>query len=157
LVKDENGDLLAYSHCILNKWKNYLCQLLNVHGVNDVRQTEIHTAEPLVPEPSYFEVEIATESFKGQVVIKFRQNWSKPEGIHYVLRSTNLLIIFEIRKNCQSSGRNLLLYLFIRRVIKLTVVITGEYHCYQLQWVKTVFIHYVVLVIPFNDLLENLF
>jgi len=26
-------------------------------GVNDVRQTEIHTAEPLVPEPSAFELE----------------------------------------------------------------------------------------------------
>jgi len=25
---------------------------LNVHGVDDVRQTEVHTAEPLLPEPS---------------------------------------------------------------------------------------------------------
>jgi hypothetical protein len=33
--------------------------VLNVHGVNDVMQTEIHTAEPLVPEPSAFEVEMA--------------------------------------------------------------------------------------------------
>jgi hypothetical protein len=41
LVKDENGDLLADSHSILNKWKNYFCQLLNVHRINDVRQTEI--------------------------------------------------------------------------------------------------------------------
>jgi hypothetical protein len=46
LVKDENGDLLADSHSILNRWKNYLCQLLNVHGANDVRQTETHAAEP---------------------------------------------------------------------------------------------------------------
>jgi hypothetical protein len=38
-----------------------ICQLLNVHGDNDVKQTEIHTAEPLVPEPSAFEVEMATE------------------------------------------------------------------------------------------------
>jgi len=29
-----------------------------VHGVNDVRQAEIHTAEPLVPEPSAFEDEM---------------------------------------------------------------------------------------------------
>jgi hypothetical protein len=36
-------------------------QLLNVHGVNDVRQTEIHTAEPSVPEPSSSEVEIVIE------------------------------------------------------------------------------------------------
>jgi len=26
-----------------------------VHGINDVRQAEIHTAESLVPEPSAFE------------------------------------------------------------------------------------------------------
>jgi hypothetical protein len=38
LVKDENGDLLADSHNILNKWKNYFSQLLNVHSVSDVRQ-----------------------------------------------------------------------------------------------------------------------
>jgi hypothetical protein len=44
-----------------NRWKNYFRHLLNVHGVNDVRQTEIHTAEPLVPEPSSSEVEIAIE------------------------------------------------------------------------------------------------
>jgi len=52
LVKDEDGNLLADSHIILNRWKNYFYQLLNVHGVNDVRQTEMHTAELLVHEHS---------------------------------------------------------------------------------------------------------
>jgi hypothetical protein len=56
IVKDENDDLLSNCHSILNRWKNSFCQLFNVHGVNDVRQTEMHTAEPLVPEPSSFEV-----------------------------------------------------------------------------------------------------
>jgi len=37
---------------------------LNAHGVNDIRHTQIHTAEPLVPEPSVFEVEIAVEKIK---------------------------------------------------------------------------------------------
>jgi len=36
-----------------------------VHGVNDVRQTEIHTAEPLVPKPSAFEVDLAIEMLKS--------------------------------------------------------------------------------------------
>ena len=31
----------------------------------DVRRTEIHTAEPLVPEPSAFEVEMVIEKLKG--------------------------------------------------------------------------------------------
>jgi hypothetical protein len=35
-----------------------------VHKVNDVKQTEIHTAESLVPEPSACEVELATEKLK---------------------------------------------------------------------------------------------
>jgi len=37
---------------------------LNVHGINDVRQTEIHTAEPLVPEPRASELELAIEKLK---------------------------------------------------------------------------------------------
>jgi hypothetical protein len=39
-------------------------KLLNVDGVNDVWQTEIHTAEPLVPELSDSEVEMAVEKLK---------------------------------------------------------------------------------------------
>jgi hypothetical protein len=52
VVKDEKGDLVAGSNSILARWRNHFFQLLNVHGVIDVRQTEIHTAELLVPEPS---------------------------------------------------------------------------------------------------------
>jgi hypothetical protein len=58
-VKDENDDLLAETHKNLNRLKNYFSQLLNVHRGSDVIQIEIHTAEPLVPDPSLFEVEIA--------------------------------------------------------------------------------------------------
>jgi hypothetical protein len=59
IVKDEKGDLVAESHSIMARWRNYFSQVLNVHGVNNVRQAEIHTAEPLVPEPSVLEVEMA--------------------------------------------------------------------------------------------------
>jgi hypothetical protein len=48
-----------------------------MRGINDVWQTEMHTTEPLVPEPSFFNVEIATEKlkrYKHQVFIKFQQN-----------------------------------------------------------------------------------
>jgi len=38
-----------------------------VHEVYDVRQTEIHTEEPLVPEPSPFEFEMAIEKLYRQV------------------------------------------------------------------------------------------
>jgi hypothetical protein len=42
-VKDENGDLLADSHNILNRWENNFSQLLNLHNVSDVRYIEVHT------------------------------------------------------------------------------------------------------------------
>jgi hypothetical protein len=64
IVKDEKGDLSADSHSILARWRNHFSKLLNIHGVNDVRQAELHTAEP-VPEPSAFEFELAVEKLKS--------------------------------------------------------------------------------------------
>jgi len=76
-VKDENGDLVADSHSIVARWRKYFSQLFNVHGVKDVRQAEIQTAEPLVPEPSAAEFELAIDKLKiqnRQVLFKYRQN-----------------------------------------------------------------------------------
>jgi hypothetical protein len=39
--------------------KNYFCHLFNICPVNDVRQRKMLAAEPLIADPSYFEVEIA--------------------------------------------------------------------------------------------------
>jgi len=36
IVKDEKGDLVADSHSIVVRWRNYFFQLFNVHGVKDV-------------------------------------------------------------------------------------------------------------------------
>jgi hypothetical protein len=78
-VKDENGDLLADSHNILNSWKNYFSQLLSVHRFSDVRQIEIRGTEPLVTDRCPFQVEIAIAKFKsykspgGDQIPKFRQ------------------------------------------------------------------------------------
>jgi len=44
-----------------------------VHGISDVRRTEIHTAASLVPDVSVFEVEMAIEKLKRtnhKVIIK---------------------------------------------------------------------------------------
>ena len=74
IVKDEKGNLIADSHSILDRWRNYFSHLLNVqHGVNDVMQAEIHTAEPLVPEPSAFEVELAIEKLKSHKSLGINQ------------------------------------------------------------------------------------
>ena len=65
IVKDEKGDLVADSHSIMARWRNYFSHLFNVHGVKDVGQVEIPTADPLVPEPSAFEVELAIDKLKN--------------------------------------------------------------------------------------------
>ena len=64
-VKDEKGDLVADSNSIMAWWRNSFSQILNVHRISDVRQAEIHTAEPLLPEPSALEVELAIEKPKS--------------------------------------------------------------------------------------------
>ncbi|KAJ4432287.1 hypothetical protein ANN_20905 [Periplaneta americana] len=67
VIKDENGDLLADAHSILNRWKNYFGQLLNIHrpNRNNRDEIEIQTAEPFIPEPTLSEVEIAIENLKN--------------------------------------------------------------------------------------------
>jgi hypothetical protein len=54
-----------------------ISQLLSSHGVNDVRQPEKHTAEPLITEPSVLEFYVAVDKPKNtnrQVLIKSQQN-----------------------------------------------------------------------------------
>jgi UDP-N-acetylglucosamine 2-epimerase len=71
-------DTILHSHRRENlksyRWKSYNSQLLNAHYVSNVRQIQIHTAEPLVPGLSHLEVEIAITKLKIinlQAVIKF--------------------------------------------------------------------------------------
>jgi hypothetical protein len=37
IVKDERVDLIADSHSIIARWRNYFSQILNVHGVSEVK------------------------------------------------------------------------------------------------------------------------
>jgi hypothetical protein len=63
-VKEENVDLIADSCNILNRWKNYFSRLLNAHEASNVRQTEVHTTELIVPDSSPFEAEISVAKLK---------------------------------------------------------------------------------------------
>jgi hypothetical protein len=47
-IKDGKGDLIEDRHSILDRWRERFFRLLNKYEVNYVRQTELHTAEPLV-------------------------------------------------------------------------------------------------------------
>jgi hypothetical protein len=91
-VKGEKGDLVTDCHSILARWENHFSQLLNVSGFNDVRQTEIYTAEPLVPESSTFEFEMAVEKLKRH----------KSPGMDHIpaelIKTRDMTIHFEICK-----------------------------------------------------------
>ena len=129
---------LLTPHSIMARWWKHFSQLLNVHGVNDVSHTEIHAAEPLVPEPNAFDVELATEKLKthkSAVLVKSRQNWLKQGERQLALLSINLSILLRIRRNCLRSGRSWSLYPSVRRAIKQTVVNIEAYHICQL-WTK---------------------
>ena len=136
ILKDGRDDLFTVSHSIFARWRNCFSQLLNIHGVNGVRQTEIHTAQPILPEPSTFDFEMAIEKLKrgkSPVLIKSQQNWLKQKVEQFAIRSINLLILSGIRRNCLRSGRSRSLYLSIRRVIRQTVVTADAHHFCQLR------------------------
>jgi hypothetical protein len=63
-VKCEKGDLVTDCHSVSAGWRKIFCQLFVVYGVSDVRQTEIHTAEPLVLQLKGFEFDMLIEMVK---------------------------------------------------------------------------------------------
>jgi hypothetical protein len=58
--------MVIICHSIVVRWRTHFFQILNIHGVNDVRQTEIHR-EPFVHEPSAFEVDFAFEKLRSRI------------------------------------------------------------------------------------------
>jgi hypothetical protein len=72
----------------LNIWKKYFSQPLNVHGFNDIRQTEMHTGEPLAPEARPFEVTVENfRRYKSQSIDQILAGLIPERGIVCVLRS----------------------------------------------------------------------
>jgi len=127
--------LVTDSHSNLARWRNNFSQLLNVHGFNDVRHTETHTAEPLMSEPSAFQIELATEKLKShrstgtaKIPARLKQGVEK-----FALSTINLLILIGIWRKCLMSGRSRSLYLPVRSAIKQIVVIIEAYHFCQLR------------------------
>jgi hypothetical protein len=107
-VNDENGCLLADSQNILNIWKNYFPQLMNVHSVSDIRQIEIHILEPLVRGPSCLEAEIALAKLRtykspdnDRIVAELI-----PAGCKTILPAIHWGTLYGISTNYLISGRS---------------------------------------------------
>jgi hypothetical protein len=100
--KGKKGYLVLDSYSILARWRNHFSQLLNGHGVNNVRQTEIPTAEPLLPKPIAFEVEMAIEKLKRHKspgTVQIPAAVIKARGRTFDLGSMKLLIPFGKRRS----------------------------------------------------------
>jgi hypothetical protein len=110
VVRDDKCDLLENPHIILNRWKNYFCQLSKVQGAAGLRQTEIHRSEPFVPEVSICELLESRKCIGLQGWIRFQQ-----DGKHCILRCISLLSWSGTKKNYLTSGKSQLLYLFKKK------------------------------------------
>jgi hypothetical protein len=107
-VKNEKGDLVTDSHSILARWRKHFSQLWNVHGVSDIRQTEIHTAEPLEPERNVFEVKMPIEKLKRHKSPGSDQIPSEliKAGGKTVCSEIHTLILFITRRNFLKGGNS---------------------------------------------------
>ena len=128
--------LVTDSHSMLVGWRKFFSRLLNTRGFIHVRQTETPTAEPLVSEPSAFEVEMTIEKLKrykslgtDKIPSELFKAGSRKIGSEFHEHFT----LFGTRRNCLRSGRSRSLYLLIRWAIPQTVVIIGAYHFSQLH------------------------
>ena len=118
------------------RWRNYFSQLLNVHGVNDVRPTEIHTAGPLEPEPRAFEFELAIGDIKchnSPGVVQISAELFKAGDRTFSNEIHNLIVSMWNKEDSLRSGRNPSLCLSIRSVMKHNIVIMGVYHSCQIR------------------------
>ena len=136
IVKDEKGDLVADSHSIMARWRNYFSQILNVHGVSDVRQAEKHTAEPLVPEPSVLEVELAIEklkSHKSPGIDQIPAGLIKAGGSTVRCAIHKLIISIWNKEELPEEWKESIIVPIHKRGIKQIVITIGAYHFCQLR------------------------
>ena len=109
IVKDEKVDLVADTHNIVVRLRKYFSHLFNVHGFKDVGQAEIHKAEPLVPESSAFEFELAIgklKSHKSPGIDEISAELIKQGVEQFAGRFISLSLLFGRRRNCLKSGRS---------------------------------------------------
>ena len=130
VVKNEKGDLFTETYRILARWRNHLFQLLNVHGFNDDRQTEIHTEEPGVPESSAFEEELAIEKLKSHKLAGTDQiptEIIKAEGRTIRYEVHKLIISIWNKEELPKEWKELIIVPIYKKGYKTDLVTIGAY------------------------------
>jgi len=90
------------------RWRNYFSKLFKLHGFKVVGQAEIHTAEPLVPDPSASEIELAfvkLKSHKSPCIEQIPTELFKVGVEHCACRFIKLLFLFGRGRHCLKRGK----------------------------------------------------
>jgi hypothetical protein len=127
--------MLADPQNVLNRRKNFFNQVLNVHGVHNVRQMDIHTAEPLVPEPGLVEVEIAIgklKSCKSPGTDQILAELIKAGGETFYSEIHRLICCIWNKEELPQQWKESIIVPIQKRVMRLTVVSIEESPSYQL-------------------------
>ena len=68
MIKDENGNLLGDTKSILNRWRNYFNNVLNINDREggSFNENTIHTAEPFIVESDELAIKITVKELKSQ-------------------------------------------------------------------------------------------
>jgi predicted peroxiredoxin len=108
---------------------------LNVHGFNNVRQTEIHTAKSLVPESSASKVDFGIEklkSYKSPGIDHIPAEMIKA-GSRMIRCEIHILIISVLNKeDLPEEWKESIIVPIYKRAIKEFIAITVAYHFCQL-------------------------
>jgi hypothetical protein len=108
--------------------------MFDVHVVSNVNQTEIHPAEPLVPELSVFNVEMAIEKLKRSPGIdKIPAELIKAWGRTIRCEIHKLVNSIWNKEKLPEEWKESFIVPFIRRVIKQILVIIDAFHFCQLR------------------------
>jgi len=102
-----------------------------VHGVKDVGQTEIHTAEPLVPEPSAAEVELAIDNLKSHKSLGIDQipaELFKAGGRTICLEIHKLITSIWKKGKLPEEWKESIIIPIHKKGIKQIAIIIEEYH-----------------------------
>jgi hypothetical protein len=105
---------------------------MNVHGAGGVRQTEMYTHEPFVPESSSSEVEVAIgklKRYKSPGVDQIPAELFQAGGGTLRSEIHKLIKFIWNKEELPHQWKESIVNLFTKRVMKLTVVIIKQYHC----------------------------
>jgi hypothetical protein len=109
---------------------------LKVHGVIDVRQAEIHTAEPLVPEPGVLEVGLAIEklqSHRSPSIDQIPAELIKAGGRTIRCAIHKLVISIWNKEELPDEWKESIIVPIHKKGEKQIVITIGEYHFCQLR------------------------